>query len=100
MSMELFPVAESLSPRLQWMRKHGIQVVHIPKSSAMLEPGEGEPWVAWLGELDTAVSRAMEAADLDEINPKRTRWLCTGATEHDALVNLAELNAWPLWNEE
>jgi len=67
---ELFQVGESLSPRLRWMRRHGITTEFDGKS------------LTWFAHTRDYVT-----------------W-SAGDTEHDAIVNLAERKGIRLWNEE
>lgn len=76
MSDELFEVPEQLSPRLKWMREHAIKVYKSDVSDAL------EPWIA-----DS--SRALKAGTS----------AFSGATEDEAIVELAKANGWKLWNE-
>jgi hypothetical protein len=74
MTDELFAVPESLSPRLRWMRRHGIttrrnDITETPSAN----------WEAY-----QACSGDWEPGD----------------TEHDAIANLAEALGIRLWNEE
>jgi hypothetical protein len=66
----LFNMPESLSPRLQWMRTHGI--VTMPPA----DNDQEQDWLAW--------RKADEIGDL----PPMDR-VGEGGTENDALVDLA-----------
>jgi hypothetical protein len=74
----LFDIPETLSPRLRWLNKHGIQTYKSP----YVEAGD-EPWAAWQGELTEAIN-----ADT----------LATGETEDEAIVNYCKRNGIQLWN--
>jgi len=74
----LFDLDECLSPRLQWMRKHGIRTYHNPKMSI--------PWMAIENETE-----------------ERGASLCRterGDSMESALVALARKMGIRLWNEE
>lgn len=78
---DLFKIEPTLSPRLAWMQKHGVQT----KCAAIVcEDGE-HSWIAWTGDLQSAV-------DCGRCE--------TGETEADAIANLAISRKWLLWNEE
>ena len=71
MTSDLFTLPETPSPRLAWMRRHGIET-----ATDLIE------WIAWqpcAGEPD------VEA---------------TGPTEDDAICELAKKLGLRLWNEE
>jgi len=70
MSFDLFNTTESLSPRLQWMRKHGIQSKQRDDS--------GTVWLAY----KSGTSKA-----------------ATGDDELDAIINLASKLNLKLWNQ-
>lgn len=86
MSEYLFPddTIQMLSPRLRWMLEHKVYTEQSP----CLEAGD-EPWTAWFGIKDPL--QFVEAHGLQEAG--------CGETEHDALVDLAVIQGWPLWNE-
>lgn len=94
MSDELFPVeAVSMdSPRIAWMKRNSILTHFSPQME--------EPWLAIAAmpeDRGKNISQIMsESCRLyDEAN------LCGyGQTEEEAIVDLAEKNMWPLWNEE
>jgi hypothetical protein len=77
--MELFQIPVSESPRRLWLKKHRIST---HKSDCFTD--DDEPWNAWVGELSEAI----------EDNLVRT-----GATEDDALCDLAKKLGIRLWNE-
>lgn len=70
MNDELFATTTTLSPRLQWMKKHDIRVVYD-------EEARLNKWIA---------------------SYKGKRY--GGASEYDALCDLAIDNNLKLWNEE
>lgn len=76
MSDELFAIEPTLSRRLKWMRDHDISMGEIMFS-------EDEPWIAWVGVLESGPSGNFAQA----------------SNEHDALIALAKANGWKLWNE-
>ena len=84
----LFDIPESPSPRLQWLRKHQIDIID---SGIELEPGE-ECYItgkrlyrywAFQGGKQTKTEIAEAGGD----------------TEDEAIVNLAKKLSIPLWNE-
>lgn len=94
----LFPVPEALSPRLAWMKKHGIITFHH-------RPGHNCPptWFAgfqaWHPTLKGVAFCATETAEHDDSR------IGEGETEEDALISL--MGCWDarkvnmhLWNEE
>lgn len=77
---DLFDLPPSLSPRLLWMEKHGIE---IEQES---DPKLGNFWWAWSTKYsgedpDSAISMI-------------------GDTEEDAVFQWARMHGVPLWNEE
>jgi hypothetical protein len=80
----LFPIPEQPSPRLVWLRKHGVRCI---KTSA-----EDEPWCAWLPENDSPECGAEM--------PRVPEWCGYGDTEDDAIADLARREGLRLWNEE
>jgi hypothetical protein len=74
--MELFPLEETLSPRLLWMRNHSIRTYHNPEMSipwmAICEPREADD--------ETKTARAdSEDAALVELAKKLNLKLWNGA---------------------
>lgn len=84
---ELFPVESvaSESPRLKWMKQHDV-CTHF--ATHMQQPGE-KPWCAWLPEFDDPTRGIPSDPDLCGY----------GATEDDALADLAINQGLKLWNE-
>ena len=86
MNDTLFDIPVCESPRLKWLREHKVST-HFNKD---VQPGDedefsGEtiyPWCAYVGPLE------YPRADAGY-----------GNTEHDAVVELAIINDWKLWNE-
>ena len=78
MSEELFEIPLSESPRLKWLRDHNVKTL----LTEFLDDDENQHWSAWNQE--------------DAPNPDNTG---IGETEHDAIVALALMNGWKLWNE-
>lgn len=74
MSDDLFPVEESLSPRLRWLREHDV--------------------VTWRTEGCKMPWSASHSQDIK--TTARTRF-GEGDTEDEAIVALARANKWPLW---
>jgi hypothetical protein len=91
---ELFPVEAVAmdSPRLAWMKRNNI-LTHFSS-------GMPDPWLAIAAmpeDVGKNIGQIMaESCRLyDEAN------LCGyGATEEEAIVDLAEKNMWAIWNEE
>lgn len=84
MNDQLFDVPETLSPRLAWMKKHGVMTYKSPD----FEPEE-DPWCAWLPENN------MEELGL----PEDLEQCGLGQTEDEAITALAVLHNIRLWNE-
>lgn len=80
MKKELFTVPPCASPRLKWLRGHGVETYCSGKS----EDFDGQPWNAW--DNQSGLRPPLDAE--------------TGATEHDAIVALAIKRGWRLWGEE
>ena len=83
MSDELFTDAAVAmdSPRLRWMKKHGVQT----------RP-DGDCYIAWIGDLDEAIEHRW--ADPDACGYERA------STEDDAILLIAKAYHLRLWNEE
>jgi hypothetical protein len=85
MSDELFSTDSGamLSPRLAWIKKHGVRLHHSPIEYP------GNPWCAWF-------------PDNEEIGgiPDRDDLCGYGATEDEAICELAKIYNLKLWNEE
>jgi hypothetical protein len=87
---ELFPVEQSLSPRLKWMQKHRIQVRRNEKVDEEL--GQWEVWQDDYGKAaDIQMSRT---GDLD--GP----YFVAATSEDEAITQFALSNKLKLWNEE
>ena len=71
MNEELFPIEETLSPRLRWMAEHEIRVYENKEMTL--------PWIALKGEGETAVC-------------------AKGSSLYDALEALAEVLQIKMWN--
>lgn len=76
----LFPVPETLSPRIAWIQRHGVKTFHSTG-----QPPEEYPWAAWL--------MSDEVGGLPRFDS-----YATGATEHDAIAELARFKGLKLWN--
>lgn len=87
---ELFAVEESLSPRLKWIKKHGLRVAFNKRLKT-----EPEPYEAWTGDKQKAILRQVVEAE-GIYGP----FYSIGASEDEALFWMAKANSWPLWNEE
>lgn len=85
MSDQLFNVPESLSPRLAWLKKHGVRLHHNPSEFP------DDPWCVWLPENEQVETPGI---------PAREDLCGFGATEEDALCELAKIHNLKLWNEE
>lgn len=86
---ELFDIPESKSPRLLWMKRHGVKTRHEP---TIAHPN-GD-WVAWTGNYGESLQAA------SEMSPGGCYLIEWGDTEMDAICNLCTWNGWNLWNEE
>jgi hypothetical protein len=75
----LLEVPPMESPRLKWLDKHGVKIEHCPK----VKPGDEDEFG---NELYPYIAHAFKS------------WAC-GATEQEAIKNLAVKNGWKLWNE-
>lgn len=87
MSETLFKLPKCDSPRLKWLKERGVST-HFNKDVQVGDEDEfsGEPifpWCAFTGEPNFPRPDAGY-----------------GNTEHEAIVNLAILKGWKLWNEE
>ena len=78
---ELFDpkLVEKDSPKLAWMKRHGVITNHNPDIS------DGLPWIA----TDKPYARVLEGS---------TKY-GAGNTEDEAITSLAKLRGWRLWNE-
>ncbi len=81
MNDSLFEIPEQLSPRLAWMREHGVTTRHCPGEWTCEFTGTEGP--CWIASDDFS----------DPLN------FTSGDTEDEAIVALAKENGWPLWNE-
>jgi hypothetical protein len=82
---ELFDIAESLSPRLAWVKKYGIQSQHNP--DGIFE----DPWCVWFPENEDIETPGI---------PKREDLCGFGKTQDEAFCELAKIYNIRLWNEE
>ncbi len=90
MNNELFP-AEAVtmdSPRLAWMKRHGLQVFHTPIDGLCECPETGEEIKAW------------SCCTLQELDRLSIRAVGTGDTEEAACVEWARKHHEPLWNQD
>lgn len=86
---DLFKVPEQDSPRRKWLKRYGVKTVNFPSVQSGDEDELGIemfPWYAWI--YDDAPG---DAKDYNRAG---------GATEADAISNLAIKKKWRLWNEE
>ena len=83
MTNDLFPDCRHDSPRLAWMKRHKVH-------TSCFEDAAPEPWSAWQG----------DGSCIAEHGRDPIYGYVTGATEEDAIVNLAKARGIPLWNEE
>jgi len=81
---DLFPIEETLSPRLKWMRENDIDAQECEIHGYSFDRLVTRPqWVAWSKRKATKAVARYEFGD----------------TEDDAIVGLAKKLAIPLWNE-
>lgn len=87
---ELFDIPESLSPKLKWLKEHGLETAYFPENSDLPEsPETGEtcyPWICY-SELDS-----------ERYNPDFKPGV--GETEEDAIWNYCRKNALPHYSHE
>ena len=76
------------SPRLAWMKRHGIQVWHTPIDGLCECPETGEEIKAW------------SCCTLQELDRLSIRAVGTGDTEEAACVEWARKHHEPLWNQD
>jgi hypothetical protein len=81
---DLFPIPETLSPRLAWMRENRVRT-HFNQSFADAKDPELLPWCAWLPSND------------DNTIPKDPDLCGYGATEIDALLDLVAVTGVKGW---
>ena len=83
MSDELFTDAAVAmdSPRLRWMKKHGVQTRY-----------DGDYYIAWIGDLDEAICHGGDYPDAGGY--------AEASTEDDAILLIAQAHHLRLWNEE
>lgn len=81
---ELFDVPETLSPRLKWMREHGINTHYSP-----CEDNEWEPWSAFKGTFEDIADRVCEMEENGEF--------VTGHSEEEVLWKLSQNLKIPHW---
>ena len=89
MSDELFPAASVAmdSPRLRWMKKHGVHTEKLPDES-----GLERTWYAWVGDFNEAIEHGGD-------DPNAGGY-ALAETEDDAILLIAKANGLRLWNEE
>lgn len=75
---KLLEVSLKESPRLRWLKKHGVKIEHYPK----VKQGDEDE----LGELFPYIARCPLS------------W-AGGQTEQEAIKSLAVKQRWKLWNE-
>lgn len=85
---DLFPIEETLSPRLKWMRDNGIRIIHNNDVS----PGDEDEWGNRLSPFCATKSKPGTLVFADHVNA----W---GDTEDEAIVALAKKLNLKLWNE-
>ena len=83
MSDELFTdaVVAMDSPRLRWMKKHGVHT-----------RDDGDCYIAWIGDLDEATCHGGDDPDAGGY--------AEASTEDDAILLIAKAHGLRLWNEE
>lgn len=86
--MDLFQIRPQLSPRLAWMKNHNVRLHEFTSDpddvSTFNHCGFGR-WLAFVGKMPRSENDGT--------------WACAD-TEDAALVGIAKLNGWLLWNEE
>ena len=98
MSTELFPI-ESVtleSPRLRWMKKHGIITMSFPTEACF---GEFDKCIAGKAEGVTGKDNIAQWF-CDETGRNGDTQIGMGATEDEAITELAQKWELKLWNEE
>lgn len=95
---ELFPESEiaSISPRLRWMQKHGCITMSFDEAHRW---GEWDKWIAGFADGVTG-SDAIAQWFCDETGRNGETTVGVGATEDEAIVDLAQKFQVRLWNEE
>ncbi len=89
---ELLNVPECLSPRLKWLNEHNVQTIACLGVSVGDEDEFGNdmwPWYAWTNHTMPPFPSGQGPGMFNR----------GGATEHEAIVNLAIWQGWKLWNE-
>jgi hypothetical protein len=85
---DLFKAPKQLSPRLLWFKNHNVKThewLNDPKDERTFSHLGFGNWVAYVGRMPNHEDEGIYAE---------------GATEDEALVNLARGMKWKLWNEE
>lgn len=84
------------SPRLVWMKKHGVITMSFDKAHRFGE------WDKWIAGIAPGVSGEAAIAQwfCDECGSNGETRIGMGATEDDALAHLAREWDLKLWNEE
>jgi hypothetical protein len=90
---ELFPeeVGSMDSPRLAWMKRHGLETEFYPEAVGMTEDEFGNDVFPWVCRL------AKPRLTSGTYCPKE---IGGGETEHDAIADFAKNAGLKLWNEE
>ena len=73
---ELFEIPQQDSPRLKWLKQHGVHTKRYDYRPSI--------WCAYVGV---------------NVFPKPNNLFGEGYTEHEAIVDLAIKRGWKLWNE-
>ena len=86
MKDDLFPEAQSLSPKLQWMEKHGVTTIQQPPALVGETcPETGDVIPAWVAGAYLSLDLAHQYGH--------------GDTEEDSIADWARKNDVRLWNE-
>ena len=86
MSADLFPIDESLSPRLTWMRKHGVVIIHLEPDPDAYDGGSYKQWKAYVPDHPDRYVPGFGDSGADG--------------EDQALENFAMFNNMPLWYQQ
>ena len=90
MKTELFDVPESLSPKLKWMARNGLETQHFPEAEGVDEDEFGNDVFAWV---------CRKKSPEGFIATDRTTWspnsIGGGATEEDAICDYCHNSGTP-----
>lgn len=96
---DLFPDCKMDSPKLAWMKRHGVRVNYNRTAyEGIDEPDEVWPYEAYKSSAGSADHvRMLQLAKTGDLFGAL---MTIGPTEDDALCELAKANGWLLWFEE